>query len=527
MKQKIFSICSLLSISASALLLAGCAEEFENGYSVEKPAEVTQTEQLAQYAPLKSYIDASNFRLGNTLQSSVFDEMGVAASMTLSNFNEVSIPNLFVHNSLVDAEGNVNTLAASTMAKTADERGIAIFAPALCPSYNVNTTYLEDLIKPVIVEEEAKTGTDVFDFEDYDLGATFPLQKATGEEGRGNVVVENDPAGVSGHVIHVSKTNQSFPAITLKFPEGRKLGDYHELHIDFYAKNATSRNQTLFFSMGGKNAEYKKAADFGCLLNTWGRGAIVIDLDAMSYSDSQKEQTEVTMVFGPKLMNCEYYIDNISLSYSYNPTYEVEKTPEEKHQIIGGELNKYITAVMTACPTIPAWVVSDGPVSAPATQIWKQNMGATYFIEAAAMMRQQAPTAKLFVTEYVTDATVRSQLLSLLAANSNQIDGFDVPVTIDATSFDASEFAAMLADLAGTGKLVRLNIQAFKGQSDADAGTALAQAVAAFKAQVPAAQRYGISFAEANESSSNAGLWTQGYNRKPTYAAFVNALQSK
>ena len=83
-----------------------------------------------------------------------------------------------------------------------------------------------------------------------------------------------------------------------------------------------------------------------------------------------------------------------------------------------------------------------------------------------------------------------------------------------------------MSDLAATGKLVRLNIQAFTGATDADAGNALIQAVKTYKAKVPAAQRYGISFAAVNESSTNAGLWTQGYNRKLSYGALADELKA-
>lgn len=522
MKKNIFSICSLLSICASALLLTGCADEFDNGYPAgEKPAEVVQAEQLAQYSTLTSYCDAANFRLGNTLTSAVFDEMGVAASMTLSNFNELSLPDLFVHKNLVDDAGVINILSASSVAKTASEHNIAVFAPALASSTNLNTTNMEELIQPEIVEEEAKTGNDVIDFENYELATTFPMLKATGEAGKGTATIEDD--GDHAHVVHVkSGTVQSYPAIEIEFPEGRTLADYRTLTIDYKAKKNSGITNKVFFAMGGKNVELKTFKDYGCTLNNWGK--VTIDLDDMSYSDTQKAQKKVTLMVGPKTMSCDYEIDNVTLHYSYIPTYEVEKTPEEKHQIIAGELNKFITETMTKCATIPSWTVADNPISS--SNFWKQYMGETYFIEAAAMMRKEASAAKLFISENVTDATVRTQLITLLNANQNQIDGFDVPLTIDAATFDATAFGTVLSDLAATGKLVRLNIQAFTGATDADAGNALIQAVKTYKAKVPAAQRYGISFAAVNESSTNAGLWTQGYNRKLSYGALADELKA-
>ena len=527
MKQKIFSISFLLGLVASASLLTGCAEEFDRSYQVEKPAVVTETEQLSQFGVLLSYIDTVNFRLGNTLTAAEFDQAGPAASVTLSNFNEVTIPDLFVHNKLVDAEGNINMLTASSLAKDVSDKGLNLFAPALCPSSNINTSYLSKIIEPEIVEEDEVTGYDIFGFENDAIGATFPLQKATGEDGKGTVVVENDPDGQSGHVIHITKTNQSFPAITLEFPEGRKLGDYSDLTIDFKALNSTALNQKIFFALGGKNAEFKKASEFGCALNAWGRGLITINLAAMSYSDDQNQQTKVTLIMGPKLMNCDYLIDNISLKYKYRPTYEVQKTDQEKFQIISGELNNYITAAMEAAPTIKAWTVADCPVTSASDLIWKQTMGNTYFGYAAQTMRQLRGDAKLFVSEYLMDATVRADFLKVLAEADKlgKVDGIDVLLSVNATSFDAQGYVTMLKDLAATGKLVRLTIQSVAGATDADAGTALAQVVTAYKQQIQGGQQYGITFGAVNESATNAGLWTTGYNRKATYASLVNALQ--
>ena len=256
MKQKLFSIGCMLGLFAAMTLMTGCAKEFDNSSAAgEKPAAVAEAEHLASYGTLTTYIDAANFRLGNTLASSEFDEGTAAASLTLSNFNDVTIPDLFVHSQQVDNEGNINMLLAASMAKDVCEKGINVFAPALCASTNINTTYLSQLIEPETVEEDEVTGYDVIDFEADAPGTAYPLQKATGDEGKGSAAVEDDPDGQTGHVIHVTKTNNSYVAITYKFPEGRKLGDYSELTFDYRAVNATALNQKVFFAMGGKNAE--------------------------------------------------------------------------------------------------------------------------------------------------------------------------------------------------------------------------------------------------------------------------------
>lgn len=528
MKQNLFSIGCMLGLFAAMTLMTGCAKEFDNSSAAgEKPAAVAEAEHLASYGTLTTYIDAANFRLGNTLASSEFDEGTAAASLTFSNFNDVTIPDLFVHSQQVDNEGNINMLLAASMAKDVCEKGINVFAPALCASTNINTTYLSQLIEPETVEEDEVTGNDVIDFEADAPGTAYPLQKATGDEGKGSAAVEDDPDGQTGHVIHVTKTNNSYVAITYKFPEGRKLGDYSELTFDYRAVNATALNQKVFFAMGGKNAEFKSPKDFGCELNVWGRGLINIDFEALAFSDDQKGQTEVTVVLGPKLINCDYLVDNISFKYKYRPTYEVEKTPEEKRQIIGGALGDYIAAAMEAAPLINYWTVADCPVTSSADLIWKQTLGEAYFAYAAQKMRELRGDAKLFVSERLMDPDVRAELLRLLTANAvgmDQINGIDALVSIEAASFDANGFAVMLKDLAATGKLIRLTIQNVSG-TDAEAAAALAQVVTTYKQQVPGAQQYGITFGAVVESAANAGLWSTALNRKSPYASLADALQ--
>ena len=528
MKKNIFSISSLLSFVTFAALLVGCADHFDTSIPAgEKPASVAEAEQLAQYQTLVSYVDAEKFRLGNTLPSSDLDEKTVAASLTLSNFNEVTIPDLFLHSQQVDDEGKIDMLIASSLAADVSEKGINIFTPPLCASGNINAGYLASLIEPETVEEPEVTGADVITFESDDLGKAYPMKKATGDDGKGTAIVENDPAGESGHVVHVKGTNQSFPAITLKFPDGRKLGDYTDLTLDFYAVSNTAYNQKIVLALGGKNAEFKSAKEYGCTQKAWGRGMISIPLAALAFSDDQKLQTKVTIVVGPKQLNCEYYIDNVTLSYKYKPTYEVEKTPEEKFMIISGALNDYITAAMEAAPSINTWTVADCPVTSGPGLIWKQTLGETYFGYAAKLMREQRADAKLFVSEYLMDADVRATFLHLLTANAvgmDQINGIDILMSINAASFDVDAFATMLTELKDTGRLIRLTIQSVTG-TDAQAATALAQAVSAYKQKVPAAQQYGITFGAVIESASNAGLWTTAFNRKVTYASCADALQ--
>lgn len=528
MKKNIFSICSLLSVVAFAVLLAGCADWSEkSSYQIEKPASVAEAERLSSYETLLAYVTGEDFHLGNTLTAAQVDEAGPAFSATLSNFNEVFISNLFVHKDMVDNEGNINTLIPATMVQNLAEKypELNIFGSPLCASTNLNLNYLQSLIASVeVTDKDPQEGDEINGFDNYEVGTTFPMKKTSGASGAGKAVVEEITDG-HGHVVHVTKNNQSYPAITFEFKDNRTLGTYRELHIDYKANNATALNQQLFFSLAGKNVTLKSAKDFGLKLKEW--GTIVIDLDAMSFDEDQNKLTEAELIFGPKLMNCDYMLDNVNFHYKYYPTHIVEKTEAQKFEIIYGALNEYIDATMEAAPTIDTWIVADSPVTSPDNLIWKATLGGNrYFGYAAKMMRENDADAKLFVSEKnLEDATVRADFLTALkqAELSQPLDGIDVVVSVNAVTFDAATFRSMLGDLADTGKLIHLTIQSVSG-TDAQAADALKQIVTIYREKVTGAQRYGLSFGSVTESATNAGLWTSGYNRKSTYASFADVL---
>jgi len=510
-------------IVAAAVLLTSCASDFDQSYQMEKPAEVTAAEQLSGYKTLLEYVEPA-MRLGNTLTLAAFQEEGTATTLTMANFNELTLSDAFLHSKLVDATGTIDSAAVAQAGELAAEKGIALFGTSLCSNASLNTDWLNSLIAPEFVELDEMTGSDVWDFEADETGKTYGLKKSTGEDGKGNAVVEDDPDGQSGKVLHVTKTNQSFPAFTLQLPEGRKLGDYKKVRVDLKAINKTAVNQPFVFSMAGKPVEFKKPAEYGCEVGAWGRGLIEISLEAMNFDDSQQALTTVELIMGPKLMNCDYLIDNIELVYNYKPSYYQEKTAEEKVQILSAELGRYISRVTGIATGVDSWVVADHPVTAPADAFWKANLGDDYVATAASMARRAQGSAKLFVTEQLADPAVRADFLSLLST-TDDVDGIDAEVVLDEQTLQS--LPSMLSELAATGLLVRLNIQGIVAPGETAGAALVGNAVKCYSQTVPQSQRYGLSFAAVCESATNVGLWTSGYNRKQSFASLADALQGR
>ena len=149
------------------------------------------------------------------------------------------------------------------------------------------------------------------------------------------------------------------------------------------------------------------------------------------------------------------------------------------------------------------------------------------FAPAAITARQTNSAVKLFVSEQVTDIETAQALTAIIQkveAAGAKIDGISIDVALDTDTFTADDLSTVLTALSASGKQIRLNILSFTADTDVNAAKLLAAAVGAYM-KLPTAQRYGVSFAAVNESATNAGLWTSGYNRKQAYASLADALK--
>lgn len=506
-------------IICATLLAAGfsaCASEFDNDFKVtDKPASVAQNEQLSAYKTLLEYA-GSSFALGNTLTSAEFLNEGTPTSLTLTNFNQLTLSDAFLHSKLVNGLGEVDSTSAKSAIDLAVSKGISLYGGTLVSSTNLNESYLSNALPGKMVE-----ATFTYDFENDALGTEYPFGfNGEARSDKGASVVE-DPAGESGHCLHVA-CGLVFPVITFNLPKGTTLGDFVRVEMDWRAVNDGGLNGfagVLHTYVKDSGYDYPTPGAMGCKLGEWGRGKVVLDLAAFNFDDAKKAWTSVPLEFGSVAWWQEYYVDNIKWVYTYNePDYE----SAEAQQIAKNQMKTYVqTLVKSYGDNVSAWTIADRPISSPSTMFWKRVLGDTYFALAAKYAREQNASLKLFVSEEgLTDAARLADFLAVIKKAENEgakIDGIEV--LLDAKVVDQSLLTSMFNTLAKTGKFIRLSGLATIGNNNTVDADALTTVLSLYKQIIPESQRYGISF-----SNGTYTLWNTHFDRLPAFASVADNL---
>ena len=421
--------------------------------------------------------------------------------------------------------------------------------------------YLDNIIMNY---EVAGTGTTVIDFESDELGKTYPMT------GGSSCVVENDPTGESGKVLHVgtasSLASNSYPKFTVQLQPGRTLKDYTGIMLDMYLIDGKGKyGSGMRVVVNG--VEYnsgKGPAAYGCPDNAWGRELIYIPFGegGMPIPEGMENLTEITLAVGSGSGEWHAYIDNITLSWKMDDTI-IEKTDEEKADILTADMNAWIGGMMDAGgEAVTTWNVIGEPLSqtqdANTFNFGEYLGGDVEFARmAVAMARDTAQVpVQLFVSqtfEQTDDMASKADQLATLVNSYEEdgetvIDGYTILLhtvySKDATIQAANEekITALFTRLAQENKPVRISdlsvcvenadgslIQA--GQVSTDdriyAGKYLSFIMQQYRTLIGEQNQYGISLSGLNESSSANKLcpWTSGWNRNLFYEGVVNGLK--
>ncbi len=210
----------------------------------------------------------------------------------------------------------------------------------------------------------------IADFENDELGTTYPMT------GGGKAVVEDDPDGVSGKVLHICADGEtpaawSTPKFHVVLPEGKTLGDYKGIVFDLKAPRSSGLyGGGIRMEVAGVTTDYPGSAgvDFGCVDNVWKRGGIRFMFDGsatnpnhnIEFTDEQKKLNEFDVVAGTTSGAADYHMDNLSLIANPvstaidNIITEAEPTVYEVYNLMGIRVMK--TADKADIRTLPAGI---------------------------------------------------------------------------------------------------------------------------------------------------------------------------
>lgn len=555
----------VISIASSTLL--GSCTQFETlEFHADKPQSIINQEVLNAYDPLKSYVDYSNqpnFKLGAAVSFQDITGNSLLYRLVQSNFDELNNTTELRHQTFVQADGNMALGAYQQFVDLSAPSNIPVHIGHLVWHNQQQSAYLRSLIADIIIPGESGTHI-VADFENNALGDSYPMHNG------GSSIVVDDPTGDSGKTLNV-KGVQTFPQFVVDLPEGTRLEHCKTVTIDFKGGGCCGlfgqgMRMGISSSLGPVTvANYNSPSGFGIGDNVWGRGRIIMPIANLNLTSNQKELTTFVVTVGSATGAADYLIDNITLQWEI-PGETIVKTPEEKKEIITGELEKWIKGVAEIGkeqvksysvvyepmnqenPTEIRTGIGIDPMPAN-TFYWQDYLGKEYAAIAINMARQYGNTDdNLFITEtnllaYPAKIQGLTDFIAYTEGKGAKVDGIATELALN-ISVDKSKVESILESLASTGKLIKISaLDIGTGGSTAQATPALYQEqadmykwfVGAYYSIIPANQRAGITFRSPVDRANNStwrpnepvGLWTGtgGYSRKPAYRGVAEALQ--
>lgn len=415
------------------------------------------------------------------------------------------------------------------------------------------------------------TGEDnVLDFEGDALGKNYPMINTYAPDvlidaSQKMSTVVADPDGKSGNVLQVgsaeSPVSQMHAVVHIKLPEGHKLGDYEMFMCDM----KTIRGQYgsgMMFTINGREVIGANAASSGATEGgPWARGAMkvsFVDPAAPRYfelTEEEKALTEFDMSIGSATGAGYYFLDNFTFKRVISTEDTViEKTPEEKTEIIQGELDKWIDGlVATTGESVTDMIIYDEPFDDEVASFnWADYLGDDYVAKAQAKV-DAAATAPIryFVSQTLVmndntagDIADLATEISKLEQKGVKVDA--VNLVLSATysedyatqqKNDEAAVAAMEA-LASLGKPVRISNFAVRVMSRSNSpvnpstiGISERRAIGEYYATVIKAykealgdQALGFNLSRVVEDGTFVAPWAAGGNRNYIYEGLVNGL---
>ena len=137
----------ILVSALGAMLLASCADHFDQNFETVRPDKEAQYGYLEQYDALKEYIkDRQNFHLGIGTTVDEYNKKELVYALTNSNFNETVAGNAMKMASCVADDGSMNFDKVSEYVKNATDAGLSVYGHTLAWHAQQPNKYLNRLI---------------------------------------------------------------------------------------------------------------------------------------------------------------------------------------------------------------------------------------------------------------------------------------------------------------------------------------------------------------------------------------------
>lgn len=130
-----------------AMLLASCADHFDQNFETVRPDKLAEYGYLEKYDALKDYIaDKPNFHLGIGTTVDEYNKQELVYALTNSNFNETVAGNAMKMASCVADDGSMDFDKVSEYVKNATDAGLSVYGHTLAWHSQQPLKYLKRLI---------------------------------------------------------------------------------------------------------------------------------------------------------------------------------------------------------------------------------------------------------------------------------------------------------------------------------------------------------------------------------------------
>lgn len=138
----------ILVSALGAMLLASCADHFDQNFETVRPGKEAWYGYLEQYDALKEYIkDRPNFHLGIGTTVDEYNKKELVYALTNSNFNETVAGNAMKMASCVADDGSMDFDKVKEYVKNATDAGLSVYGHTLAWHAQQPNKYLNGLIK--------------------------------------------------------------------------------------------------------------------------------------------------------------------------------------------------------------------------------------------------------------------------------------------------------------------------------------------------------------------------------------------